>query len=78
MSEHFDTKVIRRKKEEMPSLPARYSHRSDASKSKSLNFNRDKHILCTCKHTGEMIVSKDRMIWTGRAEGKFRSSQDWK
>lgn len=25
-----------------------------------------------------MIVSNDRMVWTGRAEGKFRYSQDWK
>lgn len=78
MSEHFDTEVVRRRKEKMPSFPARHSCRSDASKSKSLDFKRDKHVLCTCKRTGEMIVSKDSTVWTGRAEGKFRSSQDWK
>ena len=45
MSEHFDTKVIRRKKEEMSFLPGRHAYRSDASESKSLNFNSDKRIL---------------------------------
>lgn len=45
MSEHFDTKVIERKKEEMPSIPGRHSYSSDASKSMSLNFNSDKCIF---------------------------------
>jgi len=76
MSEHFDTEVIGRKKEEMLSLPARHSHRSGARK--SLNFNRDNPTLCICRRTGGMAVSKGRTVCTGRAEGKPRSSRDWK